>query len=153
LLSYIRSLPPATGQGAVFALPLPVRVLYGFGAIQDAAAKIDHALPPQAPVAEGVTIEHGRYIASMCMGCHGPKLEGGKVPGGAPDWPPAARLAPGHGSVMSDRYAETDAFLKMLRSGTRSDGSAIAVMPFETLSKLSDTDARALHLYLASLKG
>jgi cytochrome c553 len=87
------------------------------------------------------------------MGCHGPKLEGGKVPGGAPDWPPAARLAAGHGSVMSDRYAEADAFLKMLRSGTRPDGSAIAVMPFETLSKLSDTDARALHLYLASLKG
>lgn len=27
----------------------------------------------------------------------------------------------------------------------------VAVMPFEALSQLSDTDARALHLYLKSL--
>jgi hypothetical protein len=39
----------------------------------------------------------------------------------------------------------------MLKSGQRPDGSKLAVMPFEALSKLSDTDARALHLYLTSL--
>jgi hypothetical protein len=39
----------------------------------------------------------------------------------------------------------------MLKSGKRADGSAIQVMPFESLRALSDTDARALHLYLRSL--
>jgi len=151
VISYVQSLPPASGGPAVFELPLPVRALYGFGAIKDAAAKIDHTLPPQQPVAEGVSVEHGKYVANMCVGCHGAKFEGGKIPGGPPDWPAAARLAPGDGDVMSARYADAGAFLKMLKSGQRADGSRIAVMPFEALSKLSDTDARALHAYLASL--
>jgi mono/diheme cytochrome c family protein len=151
LVAYVQSLPPQDGQGAVFELPLPLKVLYGFGAIRDAAAKIDHRLPPQAPVAEGVTAEHGAYVANMCLGCHGPRLEGGKIPGGPPDWPAAARLAPGDGNVMAARYADPDAFIAMLRSGKRPDGSAIQVMPFEALSKLSDVDARALHRYLTGL--
>ncbi len=151
IVSYVQSLPPAAGTGAVFELPLPVRALYGFGAIKDAAAKIDHTLPPQAPVAEGISVEHGQYVANMCLGCHGATLEGGKIPGGPPDWPAAARLAPGEGNVIAARYADADAFLKMLKSGQRRDGSKIAVMPFEALSKLSDTDARALHLYLTRL--
>jgi hypothetical protein len=69
----------------------------------------------------------------------------------ATSWPAAARLAPGEGNAIAARYAEADTFLKMLESGQRPDGSKIAVMPFEALSKLSDTDARALHLYLTSL--
>ncbi len=151
LVGYVVQMPATRGRRAVIELPLPARALYGLGAIQDAAAKIDHRLPPQAPVAEAVSVEHGRYVANMCLGCHGPALAGGKVPGGPPDWPAAARLAPGDGSVMATRYAEAGAFLKMLATGQRPDGSKIAVMPFEALSKLSDTDARALHLYLTSL--
>jgi len=125
-------------------------VLYGFGAIPDAVDKIDHRLAPAMPVAEGVTVEHGRYVANMCLGCHGAQLEGGKIPGGPPDWPSAARLAPGEGSVMG-RYADADAFLRMLKSGRRADGSTIAVMPFEALAAMSEVDARALHRYLTSL--
>jgi hypothetical protein len=53
---------------------------------------------------------------------------------------------------MTARYASVDAFLKMLKSGQAPDGRKIAVMPFAALSKLSDTDARALHLYLTSLE-
>jgi TolB-like protein len=52
---------------------------------------------------------------------------------------------------MTARYAGASAFLKMLKNGQRADGSKIAVMPFEALSKLNDTDARALHTYLTSL--
>jgi mono/diheme cytochrome c family protein len=150
LIAYVLSLPPAAGGAAQVQVPLPARVLYGFGAIPDAFDRIDHARPPDLPVAEGITPEHGRYVANLCLGCHGEKLEGGKIPGAPPDWPAAARLAPGDGSAMA-RYADADAFLRMLRSGKRPDGGAIAVMPFDTLRQLSDTDARALHRYLASL--
>lgn len=151
LIAYALSLPPAAGGPAEVKMPLPARVLYGFGQIPDAVDRIDHKLPPQQPVAEGVTLEHGRYVANLCLGCHGEKLEGGTIPGGPPDWPPAARLAPGEGSVMP-RYANADAFVAMFRSGKSPEGRAIAVMPFETLKHLSDTDARALHLYLTQLK-
>lgn len=150
LIAHIRALPPAPGRGAVVDLPVPVQALYGFGAIKDAAAKIDHSLPPQQPVPEGVTLAHGAYVAAMCIGCHGEKLAGGKIPGGPPDWPPASNLTPGAGSVMP-RYPDADSLIKMFRSGKRPDGSAIEVMPFESLREMNDTDLRALHLYLKGL--
>jgi len=51
------------------------------------------------------------------------------------------------------RYADAAAFTKMLRSGKRPDGTPIAVMPFESLAQMSDTDATALFLYLKGLPG
>lgn len=151
LVAYARQLAPASGNlKGTIELPLPARVLYGFGAIPEAVEKIDHTLPPASPVAEGVTAAHGHYVAQMCTGCHGASLAGGKISGAPPDWPPAARLAPGEGSAMV-RYPDAATFMRMMRSGKRPDGSPIAVMPFESLSRLSDTDTQALHLYLASL--
>lgn len=50
------------------------------------------------------------------------------------------------------RYPNADAFIAMIRSGKRPDGSAIAVMPFSSLKTMNDTDLRALHLYLAQFK-
>ena len=152
LVAYVRSLPPASGQGTVLKLPLPVKALYGYGVIKDAAARIDHNLPPQQPVPEGVTVEHGKYVANMCIGCHAENLGGGKIPGGPPDWPPASKLTPGEGSVMG-RYPDADALIALFRSGKRPDGSAVKVMPFESLREMSETDLRALHLYLKSLPG
>lgn len=152
LIAYALSLPPAPGGPAVTQLPLPARVLYGFGQISDPVDRIDHLLPPQEPVAEGVTVAHGQYVANLCLGCHGAKLEGGRIPGAPPDWPAAARLAPGADNVMTTRYADADAFLKMLKTGRSPEGRPLAVMPFDSLQHMSDVDARALHLYLKSLK-
>lgn len=151
LYAYVRRLPPASGGPLEATIPLPVRVLYGLGAIQDAAEKIDHTRPPAQPVADGVTIEHGRYVANMCTGCHGPGLSGGRIPGGPPSWPPAANLTPGAGSAMT-RYPDAAAFTAMLRTGRRPDGSAVSdVMPFASLKGLSDVDAGAVYLFLGSL--
>lgn len=152
LVAYLRHMPPASGQAAVLEFPVPVRVLYGLGVIKDAAERIDHSLPPQQPVAEGVNAAHGEYVANMCKGCHGATLSGGKIPGTPPDWPAASNLTPGEGSAMK-HYASADQFLAMLRSGKRPDGTEISrVMPFEALAKASETDVRALYLYLQGVK-
>lgn len=150
LVAHIRHLPPAEGGAAVLELPLPVRVFYGFGLIQDAAAKIDHAKPPELPVAEGVSLKHGAYVANMCLGCHGEKLNGGRIPGGPPDWPAAANLTPGEGTAMT-RYADAESFARLFKTGNRPDGTPVKVMPFGSLREMSDVDVRALHLYLKSL--
>jgi cytochrome c553 len=150
LAAYVASLPPAAGGGAELRLPLPVRVLYGFGAIPPAVEKIDHLLPPAQPVAEGVTPEHGAYVAAMCTGCHGANFAGGRIPGAPPDWPAASNLTPGNAGVLA-RYPSADAFVAMLRSGQRPDGSRIKVMPFEALGALNDTDARAVYSFLKTL--
>ena len=151
VIAYIGQLPPVAGQGSRIVLPLPVQVLYGLGAIEDAAAKIDHSLAPSVPVAIAVSVEHGAYVANACIGCHGSKLSGGKIPGGPPDWPPAANLTPGKDSAMP-RYPTPQLFGAMLRSGHRPDGSAISpVMPFGAFRELNDTDVFALHAFLKTV--
>ena len=150
LVAYVKQLPPAKGGAAELVLPLPYRALYGLGQIPDAATTIDHTRKPVAPVAEGVTVEHGAYVSAMCIGCHGEGLSGGKIPTGPPDWPAAPNLTPGEGSVLP-RYADAAAMTAMLRSGKRPDGTAIAVMPFDSFKHISDTDVAALLLYLKSL--
>jgi len=141
---------PVQGGSAIVELPLPARVLYGFGAIPDAAERIDHTLQPSVPVVSGVTAAHGAYVANMCIGCHGEKLSGGKIATGPPDWPVAANITPGEGSVMP-RYKDADALLAMFRSGKRADGSPIAVMPFESFSKMSEVDIRAVYAFLQTV--
>ena len=148
LVAFLKQMPPADGGAAQIELPLPVRALYGAGLLKDAAQKIDHALPPSAPVPEAVTREHGAYVANACIGCHGAALSGGRIPGAPPDWPAAAKLSAGEGSVMP-RYADATQFVSMMRSGKRPDGSEVSrVMPFGALKEMSDVDLKALHLYL-----
>ncbi|HEX4984560.1 MAG TPA: c-type cytochrome [Burkholderiales bacterium] len=151
LVGYVRSLPPVQGRGAELLLPLPVKALYAFGVVKDAAEKIDHGLPPSKPVPAAVNAEHGAYVANACIGCHGPGLSGGKIPGGPPDWPAAANLTPGRGSAMV-RYDTPEKFRAMLRTGKRPDGSEVSrVMPFRSLGSMDDTDAGALYAFLKSV--
>lgn len=151
LVAALRQLPPVPGERTRIALPLPVKALYAFGAIQDAAEKIDHAAAPPKPVQAAVTPEHGAYVANACIGCHGPGLAGGKIPGAPPTWPAAANLTPGKGSAMG-RYPSPEAFTAMLRTGHRPDGTPISpVMPFGSISKMNDTDMHALHAYLKTV--
>ncbi len=150
LIAYVKSLPPANGGAAIMQLPLPVKVLYGFGAIPDAAEKINHTLPPAQPVASGVTVEHGAYVANMCIGCHGAGLSGGKIPGGPPDWPAAANLTPGDKGTMGN-YKDAAQFATMFKNGKRPDGSVIKVMPFDSLREMNDTDVQALYAFLRTV--
>jgi len=149
LVAYTRRLPAVAGQPARFELPLMIKALYAAGVIPDAAERIDHALPPEQPVAEGVNIAHGAYVANTCKGCHGERLIGGKIAGGPPDWPPAADLT---AAATYAVYSSADRFRAMMRSGKRPDGTPVKVMPFDTLKQINDTDLEALYLYLRSLK-
>ncbi|HSC63402.1 MAG TPA: cytochrome c [Caldimonas sp.] len=151
LVAYVRQLPAASGAKAEIRLPMPVKALYAAGILRDASEKIDHTLPPAQPVPEGITTAHGAYVANGCIGCHGAKLAGGKIPGAPPDWPPAAKLTPGAGSAL-DRYPTADQLMAMLKSGKRPDGSSVSpVMPFVSLKELNEVDVRALYLHLRSL--
>nr|WP_229256454.1 c-type cytochrome [Duganella lactea] len=97
-------------------------------------------------------MRHGAYVANACIGCHGAQLSGGKIASGAPDWPPAANLTPGEGSVMA-RYPTAAAFRDMLRTGLRPDGSRVSpAMPFASLREMNDVDIEALYAYLKTLK-
>jgi mono/diheme cytochrome c family protein len=151
VVAYARQLPAASGAHAEMRLPMPVRALYAAGVVKDASEKIDHSLAPAQPVPEGVTPAHGAYVANGCIGCHGKHLDGGRIPGVPPDWPPAAKLTPGPGSALA-RYPTAEQFMAMLKTGKRPDGTSVSkVMPFVSLRELSEVDARALYAHLRSL--
>lgn len=150
LVAYLRSLPPRDSQPAQFTLPLLVRLVHGAGQIPDAAAKIDHTLPPQAAAATGDAVAQGRYVVQSCIGCHGAQLQGGPIPGAPPSWPAAANLSGDAAGVMQ-RYTTEAAFKTLLREGRRPDGSAVGPkMP--TNPHLSEQDLDALFAYLRSLR-
>jgi mono/diheme cytochrome c family protein len=148
LVAHVRQLPAVDGKARVVDLPLPLRALYGVGFIKDAAATIDHTRVAPASVSVADTVDYGAYVAAMCTGCHGPALHGGRVPGGPPDWPPAPRLVKGEGSMLA-RYPDAQSLAAMFRSGKRPDGSAVQVMPFDSLKAMSDLEVSALYRFLS----
>lgn len=151
LVGFVRQLPARTGSPAIFELPLPLKVMAVAGLVPDAADRIDHGKPPPQAVPEGITVEHGAYVAHACTGCHGALLSGGRIPGAPPDWPPAPNLTPGE-KDLAQRYARIEDFTAMLRTGRRPDGSRVSqAMPFGALAALNATDVAALHVYLRSL--
>jgi len=126
LIAYLRSMPPVAGEGASFQVPLPVKALYAAGVIKDAAEKIDHSLPPATPVAEGVTAEHGKYVANL-VSVAMVRVWQGQDTRRPPDWP-AASNSRRTGTVMT-AYDTADKLKAMFRSGKRANGTSIAVMP------------------------
>ena len=150
LVAYIRALPAAPEHKAVIRIPLMVKALYAFGLTSDAAEKIDHSQPAPARVPED-SHSQGAYVARTCAGCHGDGLAGGKIPGAPPSWPAAANLTSAADGAMN-RYASVEQFRQMMRSGQRSDGTSIAVMPFESLRAMSDAELDALFGFLKTLQ-
>lgn len=95
----------------------------------------------------GVSVAYGRYLAAGCTGCHGLGYSGGPIPGAPPSFPPAANLTPDNASGLG-RWSEAD-FLRALREGVRPDGSTInPVMPWKNFARMSDTELKALYLFL-----
>lgn len=151
LISYLRQMPALPGEAGLVQLPPLVKALYAAGVMQDAAEKINHQQAPEQPVPEGPTAAHGRYVANMCIGCHGAGLSGGRIPGAPPDWPAAANLTTGSESAMA-RYVRAEDLEAMFKTGHRPDGSVVSsVMPFGALKALNHTDTQALHAYLSTL--
>lgn len=124
-----------------------VRALMLAGEFKIAAEHIDHAgLKPVAAI-PGVTVDYGKYLAVGCTGCHGDQFAGGRIPGAPPDWPASRNLTP---SGDLARWSEAD-FLKVLETGVRPDGTQLnPVMPLN-FGKMTETEKKALWLYLKSL--
>lgn len=128
-----------------------MRLLFLLGQVPVLPAElVPHAAPrPPAPeVAQ--TAAYGAYLANLCIGCHGPGLSGGAIPGVPPDWPAASNLT-SDASTGLGGWGEAD-FIRAMREGTRRDGTAIdPVMPWRNFSKMTDLELRALWLHLSAL--
>jgi mono/diheme cytochrome c family protein len=148
IIAYLRSRPPVDRTVAPIWIGPLVRAL----SIADKLTlfpydKIEHTRRAASVAPAGPTVEHGRYIAQGCAGCHGARLSGGPISGAPPDWPPAANITPtGIGA-----WTEDD-FVRAMRQGKRPDGTPISTrMPWQRLGRMTDDELLALRRYLATV--
>jgi len=151
LIAWIRSLPPADNVLPRSEAGIVARVLYVTGRLPDLlpVERIHHEAVRPAPPLPAGTAEYGRYLAVIggCIGCHGPGLSGGRIPGTPPDVKPATNLTP---TAIGD-WSERDFFTAM-REGKRPDGSTIdAFMPWQLAGQMNDVEMLALWKYLAAI--
>jgi mono/diheme cytochrome c family protein len=150
LVAYVQSLPPSDNHpGAIQIRPL-ARLLYFFGKFPlTPADHIDHTPRQRADLVVAPTAAYGAYLASSCTGCHGADLAGQRIPGVPPDVPPSANLTPDAHGLKG--WSEAD-FIRTLRTGKRPDGRELnPIMPWRSLSQMSDTELQALWAYLQQL--
>lgn len=145
VVAYIRSMPPVDRPHPGLTVGPVARLLLVAGQISFAFDKIDHAAA-RTPATPGPTLEWGRVLGTTCIGCHGPGLSGGTIPGGDPSWPPAANLTRHETGLAA--WTESD-FVRAMREGRRPDGTAIRPpMPWQAYAGLTDDDLQALWLFL-----
>jgi mono/diheme cytochrome c family protein len=150
IIAFARSLP-ADVAAQVDSRVGPVgRALYVAGQIPLVAAeKIDHAKPHLASITPTPTPEYGKYLVSIgCVGCHGPGLSGGKLPGAPPGFKPAKNITPSGIGAWSEGE-----FLRALRTGVRPDGAMLdtAAMPVRMTKMMTDVELQAVYRYLRTV--
>ncbi|WP_128545882.1 c-type cytochrome [Larkinella soli] len=110
------------------------------------AELVDHHLPLNRNLKPAVTVQYGQYVAMVCSGCHQPDLKGvGPAKDGKPTPPDITSTG------RAGRWTEQQ-FIRTLRTGIRPDGRKLAPgMPWAMTKEMTDTELRALHLYLKSV--
>lgn len=149
LIGFLKSLPPVDRGRVQIELGPVARVLVATGRIKLSAAVIDHPKVQPVAVPAAITPEYGRYVATTCLGCHGPNLSGGRIEVGPPHWPEASNLTP-HASGAVAKWSEAD-FLQAIRAGQRPDGSAINPIMPRAFGQMDDTELKAIWAYLRTL--
>ena len=126
------------------------RLLYAAGQFPIVTADlVDHAAPPAPDHQPAVTVEYGRYLANIggCIGCHGPGLSGGKIPGGDPAWRPATNISP----EGLKGWTELD-FVNALKTGIRPNGIPIdTLMPWRLAGQMDSTEMGAVWRFVQSV--
>lgn len=149
IIVYLKTIPSVDKEIPENSIGPIARILYLKGDLSlIPAEQIDHSQEhPEAPK-PGISVAYGEYLAIGCIGCHGKDFKGGPIPGMPPDWPPAADITPG-GKLKN--WSEED-FITAMRTGIKPDGQPFSpYMPYQTLQAMTDTELRALWLFLSSL--
>lgn len=139
--------------GLVGLIVVAVVALYAIGSSRVGK---QYTIPEEtvAVPTDAASIERGKHLAGSslgCTGCHGQNLAGG-VPfsnDGAFGQVFSTNLTPGQGGV-GGRYSPAD-FERAIRHGVSAEGRALAIMPAEAYTNLSDTDLGAVIAYLGTL--
>jgi len=129
LIAYLKQVPPVDVSSAAMRYGPILPILPALGMFTPAAELIDHSaqrLPDSMP---GETVEYGKYLSSICTGCHGSRV----------------------GNAVKQWTREE--FIRAFNDGVLSDGKPLApMMSSETFRELNDMELSALWLYFADAK-
>ncbi len=149
LIAYLRTVPPVDRELAAPRLGPGARALIVLaGEPLLSAEQIDHQAVRSPKPEAAVSVEYGRYVAAVCMSCHGENYAGGLV-NGPPGTPASANLTPA-GALATWDEAQ---FLAALRTGVLPDGRQMdaRVMPWMAFAEFDDTEARAIWAFLQTV--
>ena len=153
IIAFFRTVPAVDREVPPVTLGPLGRFLVARGEIVLSADHLeDHfAAHPVLPPPAEVTVEFGRHLAGVCIGCHAPDLAGGRIAGGDPNWAPAANLTPHEDGLAGWSYGD---FARVMLEEERPDGSRTRepmtfVTPFAR--NMTEVEMEALWLYLQSL--
>jgi mono/diheme cytochrome c family protein len=151
IVAYLKSLPPVDTELPANTLGPLGRILLVANAIPVIPAEvIDHNVVRPITIEPGVTVEYGAYLGQTCKGCHGLTLSGGPIPGVPAEPPYPANLTPDMATGLGS-WTEAD-FIRALREGKRPDGTALdPTMPWKAFGQMTDTELKALWLFLQSV--
>jgi mono/diheme cytochrome c family protein len=115
----------------------------------DIARRIDHKAERKVAETPEATAAYGAFIGKLCMGCHGPTLSGGPIPGAPPSMPIPLNITTHDSGIAHYDYAK---FETLMRTGKKPDGSDLdPFMPIKDMKHMDDTEMKALWLYLESV--
>jgi cytochrome c553 len=145
MIAYLKQMPAVDNELPGLKLRPMGRALVALGVFdEDIVARKTPQRERYDEVEAGLTLEYGRYLASVsgCTSCHRPELTGG--PSGPPDAPPAADISPA--GLAGWTWVD---FERSMREGTRPDGSQVSdFMPWRVMGRMTDDELRAIWLFL-----
>ena len=149
IIAFVKALPPVNNQLPETNLGPLGKVITLLDSALLTGSIVDHTAPRPSEPTPGVTVEYGKYLATICTVCHGKHLSGGTVPGEGGDTPLALNLTP-NGSVVS--WSESD-FINTLRTGVTPGGGQLdnEFMPWQHFKDMTDDELKALWVYIQSL--
>jgi cytochrome c553 len=126
LIAYLKQIPPVDKDSSAISYGPVIPIITAIGIFTPAAELIDHtALHPMDPE-PGATIEYGKYLSSICAGCHG------------------------NGIANSVKKWKQEDFIHTFHTGVLPDGKQFGpTMSSKTFSEMNDMELSALWLYLS----
>jgi cytochrome c553 len=149
IIAYCSQLPPVDREQKEFRVgPLGI-VLSEFGLIPLLPAELtDHDIHFAKEMKAEVSAAYGKYLSTICINCHGPKMKGGESP------VPGGKYVADISSTGNPGKWTHEEFITALHTGVTPEGKNLKPeeMPWTITKSFTRDELTALHMYLKTIE-
>lgn len=149
IIAYCSQVPPVDRELESFRIGPLGYILSEFNVIPMLPAEnTDHNKPFPKHVERSVSAEYGKYLAVICVNCHGPNYKGGNSP------IPGGKYVSDISSTGNPGKWSHEEFITALHTGKTPEGKHLnpQEMPWTITKEFTEEELTALHLYLLTVK-